>query len=100
MKVIQAIIEKAASPSILANYQDPLKALSDNFITNISYDQISSLVKMMQSDGFSWNIQTVSAKQGEGRRHDAPHSRLRGGAVGHAAGLRLRKHHPSRPSPR
>lgn len=66
MKVIQAIIEKAASPSILANYQDLLKALSDNFITNISYDQISSLVKMMQSDGFSWNIQTVSAKQGEG----------------------------------
>lgn len=66
MKVIQAIIEKAASPSILGNYQDLLKALSDNFITNISYDQISSLVKMMQSDGFSWNIQTVSAKQGEG----------------------------------
>lgn len=66
MKVIQAIIEKATSPSVLANYQDLLKALADNFITNISYDQISSLVKMMQTDGFSWNIQTMSAREGSG----------------------------------
>ena len=66
MKVIQAIIEKATSPSVLANYQDLLKALSDNFITNISYDQISDLVKMMQKDGFSWNIQSVSAREGYG----------------------------------
>ena len=66
MKVIQAIIEKATSPSVLANYQDLLKAVSDNFITNISYDQISSLVQMMQKDGASWNIQTMSATQGSG----------------------------------
>ena len=66
MKVIQAIIEKAASPSVLANYQDLLKAVSDNFITNMTYDEISSLVKMMQKDGFSWNIQTMSARQGSG----------------------------------
>ena len=66
MKVIQAIIEKATSPSVLATYQDLLKAVSDNFITNISYDQISSLVQMMQKDGASWNIQTMSATQGSG----------------------------------
>ena len=66
MKVIQAIIEKAASPSVLANYQDLLSAVSDNLITNMTYDEISSLVKMMQKDGFSWNIQTMSAKQGSG----------------------------------
>ena len=66
MKVIQAIIEKATSPSVLAKYQDLLKAVSDNFITNISYDQISSLVQMMQKDGTSWNIQTMSATQGSG----------------------------------
>lgn len=66
MKVIQAIIEKATSPSVLANYQDLLKAMSDNFITNISYDEITSLVKMMQKDGFSWNIQTMSAREGSG----------------------------------
>ena len=66
MKVIQAIIEKATSPSVLAKYQDLLKAVSDNFITNISYDQISSLVQMMQKDGASWNIQTMSATQGYG----------------------------------
>ena len=66
MKVVQAIIEKATSPSVLANYQDLLKALSDNFITNISYDQISSLVQMMQKDGFSWNIQSMAAREGYG----------------------------------
>lgn len=66
MKVIQAIIEKATSPSVLTKYQDLLKAVSDNFITNISYDQISSLVQMMQKDGASWNIQTMSATQGSG----------------------------------
>lgn len=66
MKVIQAIIEKATSPSVLSKYQDLLKAVSDNFITNISYDQISSLVQMMQKDGASWNIQTMSATQGSG----------------------------------
>lgn len=66
MKVIQAIIEKAASPSVLANYQDLLSAVSDNLITNMTYDEISSLVKMMQKDGFSWNIQTMSARQGSG----------------------------------
>ena len=66
MKVIQAIIEKATYPSVLAKYQDLLKAVSDNFITNISYDQISSLVQMMQKNGASWNIQTMSATQGYG----------------------------------
>ena len=66
MKVIQAIIEKATSPSVLANYQDLLSAVSDNLITNMTYDEISSLVKMMQKDGFSWNIQTMSARQGSG----------------------------------
>ncbi len=64
MKVVQAIIEKAASPSVLANYQDLLKALSENFVTNISYDQITSLVQMMQKEGFSWNIQAMSARGG------------------------------------
>ena len=66
MKVVQAIIEKATSPSVLANYQDLLKALSENFVTNISYDQITSLVQMMQKEGFSWNIQAMSAREGSG----------------------------------
>ena len=58
MKVVQAIIEKITSPSVLSNYQD--------LLTNISYDQITSLVQMMQKEGFSWNIQTMSAREGSG----------------------------------
>ena len=80
MKVIQAIIEKAASPSVLSNYQSLLKALSNNFVTNISYDEITSLVKMMQRDGFSWNIQTMSAREGKGQNmnicYSAPGQKL------------------------
>ena len=66
MKVVQAIIEKITSPSVLSNYQDLLKAMSDTCVTNISYDQITSLVQMMQKEGFSWNIQTMSAREGSG----------------------------------
>jgi len=66
MKVVQAIIEKITSPSVLSNYQDLLKAMSDNCVTNISYDQITSLVQMMQKEGFSRNIQTMSAREGSG----------------------------------
>ena len=66
MKVIQAIIEKAASPAILSNYQNLLKAVSDNFITNMAYEDIASLVQMMQKKGISWNIQSMSAQPGYG----------------------------------
>lgn len=74
MKVIKAIIEKATSPSVLSNYQDLLQAVADNFITNISYEDISSLVKMMQRDGFSWNIQSISAKEGLGDNYQICYS--------------------------
>ena len=70
MKVVQAIIEKITSPSVLSNYQDLLKAMSDNCVTNISYDQITSLVQMMQKEGFSWNIQTMSGGHGSSRKSD------------------------------
>lgn len=66
MKVIKAIIDKATSPSILSKYQNLLNAVSDNFITNVSYDQIASLVQMMQKNGGTWNIQSMSATQGYG----------------------------------
>ena len=66
MLVIKAIVQKAASPAILSNYQNLLKAVSDNFITNMAYEDIASLVQMMQKKGISWNIQSMSAQQGYG----------------------------------
>lgn len=65
MAVIQAIIKKAASPSVLSNYRQLLDAVSDAFITNLTYDDIAALVKMQQNDMQSWNISSFSV-YGEG----------------------------------
>lgn len=60
MAVIKAIVKKATSPSVLSNYQELFSAVSDAFITNLSYDDIASLVQMQQKDMQSWNISSFS----------------------------------------
>lgn len=60
MAVIKAIVNKATSPSILSNYQSVLSAVSDAFITNMSYDDIASLVKLQQKNMTGWNITSYS----------------------------------------
>ncbi len=65
MAVIKAIVKKAASPAVLSHYQDVLKAVSDAFITNLAYDDITSLVKMQQENMSGWNITTYTV-YGEG----------------------------------
>ena len=61
-KVIGAVIDKAISPYILNSSN--LKSLLDSFIsnmkTNISYSEISDLIKMQLSKMPSWDIETVS----------------------------------------
>lgn len=64
MAVIKAIVDKATSPAVLANYQDLLSAVSDAFVTNISYQQISSLVKMQLKDKTGWNVTTYAVSGG------------------------------------
>jgi LCP family protein required for cell wall assembly len=65
MAVIKAIVDKASSSAVLSRYEKLLSAVSDSFITNLSYDQISALVKMQQKGGDDWNISTY-AVSGEG----------------------------------
>lgn len=67
MAVIKAIVNKAASPSVLSHYQELLKAVSDAFITNLSYDDMAALVKMQQKDMSGWHMTsyTVSGQSGE-----------------------------------
>lgn len=60
MAVIKAIVNKATSASVLSNYQNLLNAVADAFITNLSYDDITSLVKMQQKNMTGWNITTYS----------------------------------------
>lgn len=65
MTVIRAVIDKASSPAILTGYLDVMEAASGTFQTNMSQDEISSLVQMQLSDGTGWNIQSI-AVSGEG----------------------------------
>lgn len=54
--VINAIINKAATPEILVNYTSILNSLQNYFATNFSDSDIKSLVKMQLSDMANWNV--------------------------------------------
>lgn len=60
MKVIQAILDKLKSPTILLNYSRLMAAISDCFVTDLSSEQIAALVRMQLSDGASWDIESFS----------------------------------------
>lgn len=66
MAVIKAIVERGTSSAVLSNYQGFLKAVSNCFITNISYQDITKLAKVYQSGGGSWNVTTYSVGMGYG----------------------------------
>jgi len=61
-KVINAILKKAMSPAILniKNLQNVLTGITDNTRTNISYDDISDLIRMQLNDMSAWNIRSIS----------------------------------------
>lgn len=65
MAVIQAIIAKAASGTILTHYSEILGSMGGCFGTNLTDDEISNLVKMQLSDLASWNVKSFSV-QGDG----------------------------------
>jgi LCP family protein required for cell wall assembly len=66
MRVLTGIINKALSPSILANYTEVLSVLSESMQTNMPMDDITALIKMQLSNGGSWNITTYSLNGSDG----------------------------------
>lgn len=74
MKVIEAVIEKTSSRSILSDYKDVLKNVSECFQTNMSIGTMKSLVKMHVSKGHNWNILLygVKGKNGVERTYSIP----------------------------
>lgn len=60
LEVIKGIFAKAISPAILSGYSDILNEITDCVQTNLSYEDITGLVKMQLSDGASWDIDTAS----------------------------------------
>lgn len=60
MEVIKAVLSKCASSSILYNYADVMNSMSGCFVTDMSKEQIASLVKMQLTDMASWIITSMS----------------------------------------
>ena len=60
MKVIDAMLDKIKSPALLTSYSRLLAAVSDNFVTSLSSNQITALVRMQLSDFAAWDIENYS----------------------------------------
>ena len=60
MRVITGIINKAISPSIITNYTSILDAVSGSFQTNMSNNEMTSLIKMQINDMSGWDIEQIS----------------------------------------
>lgn len=59
-KVITAMINKLSNPSVLTKYNDILNAIDGSFETNMTYDEITSLVKSQLSSVSNWSIESTS----------------------------------------
>lgn len=54
--LLEAMIRKCTSPSIIVKYNTLIKKLKNSFITNMSMNKITSLINMQLSDNAKWNI--------------------------------------------
>lgn len=59
-KVLRAMLDKMMSPKIITNYSKILKAVEGSFQTNISSQDIQSLVQMQLSDMAKWTFESIS----------------------------------------
>lgn len=57
MLVLSAIINKVISPSILNNYTKLLNSLSKAFVTNLTEEEITKLVRKQLDNNKSWSIE-------------------------------------------
>ena len=67
MKVIDAMVNKLKSPALLMSFSKLMDAATDCFVTSLSQDQITALVRMQLSDLASWDIQSCSVTGTSGK---------------------------------
>lgn len=60
--VITAMIKKAISPAILMGANGILNSVSGNVDTNMSQDQIQTLIKSQLNEGGAWKIKSIAAE--------------------------------------
>jgi len=58
-RVLTAMLQKAMSPAIITNYTDILNSISGSFETNMTSNEITSLIKMQLNDMASWDIKQI-----------------------------------------
>ena len=61
-RVLTGIINKATSPAIITNYMSVLDAVAGTFQTNMSENDISSLINMQLNEMSGWNISNYALK--------------------------------------
>ena len=69
MTVLSAVINKLSTGTIILHHTQILNSLQGMFITNLSSDEISELVKMKLSDGTDWNVKTFAVTGGDGSEY-------------------------------
>lgn len=67
MAVIEGVLKKAQTPSVLSNFSDLMSGLEGSFETNMPYSDLATLVRNQISAGGSWDVQTYSV-DGTGKR--------------------------------
>ena len=67
MKVIDAMVNKLKSPALLMGFSKLMDAAADCFVTSLSQDQITALVRMQLSDLASWDIQSYTVTGSSGK---------------------------------
>lgn len=60
MKVIDAMLQKIKSPTLLMSFSKLMDVVSDCFVTSFSQAQISALVRMQLADFAEWQIQSYT----------------------------------------
>ena len=66
MAILQALTAKLTKASTLVNYQSILTAVSNNMTTNLSYEDITALVRTQLASMSEWKIDTYAVTQGSG----------------------------------
>ena len=67
MKVIDAMANKLKSPTVLMSFSKLMDAVSNCFVTSLSQEQISALVRMQLGDLASWDIESRSVTGSSGK---------------------------------
>lgn len=57
--VLKGMLEKAMTPAILTNYSSVLSSIEGSFETNMSPNEITSLIKMQLNDMASWDFYQI-----------------------------------------